>query len=264
MSAHDVPRTDRPVLSCTGLSKHFGGVSALDDVSLTFHPGEVMALVGPNGAGKSTLIDTLTGYVKPDRGSVQIDGQALIGAPWRRARRAGIRRTFQHPKLATGLDVDENVLVGALGARRGTVRGVSLSALLPASLREMRRARAASGAALAFLGVRATGETGSLSMGEQRLTDLARAISVDHDIVFLDEPFAGGDTSGMERMGHAIRDLADQGCTVVVVDHHVDVLAELADRMVLMFQGAVVFDGPPGVGLASPEMRTIYFGDSDA
>ncbi len=252
----------RPVLSCVGLSKHFGGVAALDDVTLEFTPGEVMALVGPNGAGKSTLIDTLTGYVKQDSGTVHVDGTPLTGAPWRRARRGGIRRTFQHPKLATGLSVEENVLVGALGDSRGTVRGVGVSSLLPASLREMRRARNASDDALAFLGVRATGTTGSLSMGEQRLTDLARAISVKPDIVFLDEPFAGGDAAGMARMGQSIRDLADQGCTVVVVDHHIDVLAELADRMVLMFQGAVVFDGAPEVGLASSEMRTIYFGDS--
>jgi branched-chain amino acid transport system ATP-binding protein len=100
-------------------------------------------------------------------------------------------------------------------------------------------------------------------MGDQRLTELARALSSDPDLVLLDEPFAGADAEGVERMSAAIRSLAVAGHAVVVVDHHVDLLADIADRLVLMFQGRIIFDGPPAEGLRSREMRTIYFGEVD-
>lgn len=250
-------------LRCEGLTKHFGGVKAVDDVDLELRFGEVVALVGPNGAGKSTLIDVITGYVPADAGRVVAGGRSLSGPPWRRARVGQVRRTFQHPKLARGLRIDENVVLGALGERAGSASGLLRSILSPRSGRVMAAARQVGADRALLLGLDTTGEVSSLSMGEQRLTELGRALCGTPHVVFLDEPFAGADDPGIERMGRAIRGLADGGSAVVVVDHHVDLLADMAERLVLMFEGAVRFDGDPHAGLRSREMRTIYFGESD-
>jgi branched-chain amino acid transport system ATP-binding protein len=251
------------LLSCEGITKEFGGLRALDRVAIDVRAGEVLALVGPNGAGKSTLIDVLTGFVRADAGTVSLSGRRLRGRAWRRARVGRMRRTFQHPKMARNLSIEENVLVGALGSGCGDARGIVLSLLRPAWGSRMRGARATSDEVFEQLGVDATHAAESASVGEQRLIELARALSASPRVVFFDEPFAGADAAGMERMGAAIRELADQDCAVVVVDHHVDVLADLADRMVLMFQGAVVFDGDPHDGLRSKQMRVVYFGETD-
>lgn len=253
----------RPQLSCRGISKNFGGLRALDEVTLDFHHGEVLALVGPNGAGKSTLIDVLTGFVRADSGRVQLGNQRLAGRAWRRARKGRMRRTFQHPKLARNLTMEENVLIGALGVGCGSARGVAISLARPAWGSRIRAARNTTAASFAELGLHPRHVTERMSVGEQRLTELARALGASPDIVFFDEPFAGADAAGMERMGAAIRALADSGTAVIVVDHHVDVLADLADRMVLMFQGATVFDGDPHEGLRSKQMRVVYFGETD-
>jgi branched-chain amino acid transport system ATP-binding protein len=259
----EAPRRERPKLSCRGISKNFGGLKALDGVTLDFRHGEVLALVGPNGAGKSTLIDVLTGFVRADSGLVQLGDERLGGRAWRRARRGQMRRTFQHPKLARNLSMEENVVIGTLGLECGSARGVALSLVRPAWGNRIRAARSTSTAAFEQLGLASDHATATLSVGEQRLTELARALGGNPDIVFFDEPFAGADAAGMERMGAAIRALADAGTAVIVVDHHVDVLADLADRMVLMFQGAIVFDGEPHEGLRSRQMRVVYFGESD-
>lgn len=251
---------DGIVLSCRGLTKRFGGVSALADVSLDFHRGQVVALVGPNGAGKSTLIDVITGYVAADAGVVLVGGSTLSGSPGRRARRAAMRRTFQHPKIVQALSLTDNVAVGGVGHDYGAPPALARSLLTPAAPRAVARARRDADAHLRALGLLG-GRLDALAMGERRLTDFARALMTRPRIAFLDEPFAGADNAGMRRMADEIRALADTGCAVVVVDHHVDVLAESADRMVLMFQGAVEFDGHPREGLLSPQMRSIYFGE---
>ncbi len=259
----EAERRQDAALRCVDLNKSFGGVRAVHEVSLEFRYGEVVALVGPNGAGKSTLIDVITGYVPADSGTVEVVAGDLKGRPWRRARRGKMRRTFQHPKLARGLQVTENVQLGHLGERHGTARGLAASLVKPGSLRSMREARERAEAHMDRLGLDRRRDIGGFSMGEQRLTEVARALTGSPEIVFLDEPFAGADDAGIERMGDAIRVLAEEGCAVIVVDHHVDLLADLANRLVLMFQGAVVFDGEPDAGLRSKEMRTIYFGEAD-
>jgi branched-chain amino acid transport system ATP-binding protein len=249
------------LLSCRGVSKAYGGVRAVQDVSLEVRAGEIVGLVGPNGAGKTTLVDVITGQQFADEGQIRIGDVELSGPPSRRARKAGFARTFQHPQLALDLTVRENILVGAVGDRFtspwAVFRSALAGALSPATpALDERIAEVAAELSIGDL----HRETGDLTLGEQRLVEVARALLRRPTALLLDEPFAGGDPRGVAGMTNALSRIVERGCGVLVVDHNVDIVAALVDRMVLMEQGRVVFDGPPQEALASPEMRLAYFG----
>lgn len=248
------------LLEGTGLGKSYGGVRAVDDVSLRLSEGEVLGLIGPNGAGKTTLVDLLDGAQPADRGALSIRGRKLTGPPSRRAR-AGLARTFQHPHLALDLTVRENVLLGAaapkLAGIGGLVAGLVAGALRPAGARfDAVLHRVADALDLGDLGRRC----GDLTLGEQRLVEVARALAQEPSVLLLDEPFAGADSGGIAAISEAIRAVRAQGCGIILVDHNVDIVASLVDRIMLLRSGAVVFDGDPDECLASPEMQDVYFG----
>jgi branched-chain amino acid transport system ATP-binding protein len=254
----------RPLLTCRDVEKSYGGVAAVRGVSLDVRAGEIVGLVGPNGAGKTTLVDVITGQQFADAGDIRIDDVPMTGPPSRRARRAGFARTFQHPQLALDMTVRENILVGGVGARFATPWRMVTSALAGA-LRPATPGLDERIATIADeLGI--TGldrEVGDLTLGEQRLVEVARALLRSPTVLLLDEPFAGGDPRGVSGMTHALSRMVERGCGVLVVDHNVDIVASLVHRVVLVDQGRVVFDGPPGDALASPEMRAVYFGAAD-
>ncbi len=250
-----------PILRCQALSKRYGGVQAVRSVSFDLAPGEVLGLVGPNGAGKTTLVDLVGGEQRPDSGAAMLRGRRLSGPPSRRARNNGLARTFQHPQVALDLTVRENILVGASAARLG-----SLPALVGALLGGFVRPDAASQDAevdrlASEVGLPDTRRRCSqLSLGQLRLVEVARALALRPAVILLDEPFAGGDVAGVAGISAAIRHIADSGCGVILVDHNVDIVARLVDRIVLLNFGAVVFDGDPAECLASAEMQDVYFG----
>jgi branched-chain amino acid transport system ATP-binding protein len=248
------------LLEAHGLTKHYGGVTALADAALRLHPGEVLGLVGPNGAGKTTLVDLISGAQRADGGALTLDGAPLRGTPARRAR-LGLARTFQHPHLAHDLTVRQNVALGRIarehgspwgmirGALRGVVRvvdpvGDEQVEALAAEVRLDRLDR----------------RCGDLPLGEQRLAEVARALAQDPLVMLLDEPFAGADANGVAGVSEAVRTVTARGHGVVLVDHNVDLVASLVDRIMLLDQGRVVFDGDPQACLASREMQQVYFG----
>ncbi|WP_326643606.1 ATP-binding cassette domain-containing protein [Streptosporangium sp. NBC_01755] len=249
-------------LSCQGLHKAYGGVRAVHDVSFHVCSGEVVGLVGPNGAGKSTVVDLISGEQSADTGQVLVADRVLSGPAARRAKRAKLARTFQYPQIAHELTALENVLIGAYAT---TFTGpLSFAATLihglldPRAERLRRRAEEVAGS----LSLRDLDRPASeLTLGELRLLEAARALSQDPEVVLLDEPFAGLDADGIQGLSRAIRTMADAGCAVLLVDHNIDIVVSLVNRVVLMAHGEVRFDGDPAECMASAEMKEVYFGD---
>ncbi|MFD4181130.1 ABC transporter ATP-binding protein [Rhodococcus sp. NPDC058514] len=247
------------LLEVRGLTKSYGGLRAVDDVSFTVAPGEVIGLVGPNGAGKTTLVDCIFGTQQADAGSVRLAGRALTGGSDRRARQ-GLSRTFQHPQLALELTAVENIVPGIYGHRmRSPLHSLwwALKGPFEDPAVADRRARAV---AAEYSITDTTSNCGDLSLGGQRLVEVARAMATDPQVLLLDEPFAGADHNGIAAIAGAVRQIQQQGRGVVLVDHNVDLIAELATTVVLLNFGAVAFHGSPEECLASDAMREVYFG----
>jgi len=253
------------LLRCDGVGKRYGGVHAVSDVSIEVRAGEVVALIGPNGAGKTTLIDLITGQQPLTSGRVMMGGRELTGPPSRRARRSGFARTFQHPLLAMDLTVRENIRVGMLSDRfRTPVRalGQVFAGMVVPDQPTLDQQIDAVAAELHLEGLDRL--CSDLTLGEQRIAEVARALVRNPAVLMLDEPFAGGDANGVRAMAEAVMALRERSCGVLVVDHNVDIVAQIADRVVLLNQGQVAFEGTPQECLDSDEMREVYFGGAGA
>jgi branched-chain amino acid transport system ATP-binding protein len=249
------------LLSCERLSKSYGGLVAVRGVSLLVGAGEIVGLVGPNGAGKTTVVDLVVGTQRSDSGQITVGGKKVHGPPSRRAR-AGLARTFQHPQLALELSIRENLALGAGARQMETITRLALS--LARGLVSPSWPGIADGeieSIASALGIEDLDrECSELSLGEQRLVEVGRALLRRPAVILLDEPFAGADPDGIERICAALRQVAADGFGVLVVDHNVDIIAALVNRLVLMNQGSVVFNGSAAEGMSSPQMREVYFG----
>lgn len=255
--------TGEPLIEGRNLHKNYGGVAALSDVSFSLNAGEVLGLVGPNGAGKTTLVDVITGVQAADRGRLSLAGKTLAGSSWHRGR-LGLGRTFQYPQLAMELSVADNLHVGSSARRQSTTRALVASLLMGiVRLRPAEEVALAERVALELGLVDLDRRPSQLSLGQQRLVEVARAMCQDPSVLLLDEPFAGADDGGIEGISEAIRTVRDQGRAVILVDHNVDLVSTLADRILLLERGRVSFDGDPAACLSSPEMRRVYFGVID-
>jgi branched-chain amino acid transport system ATP-binding protein len=249
------------LLECAGLNKHYGGVRAVVEVSLTLQEGEIIGLVGPNGAGKTTLVDLICGVQRADSGEIRVRGRRLKGASSERAQRGGLARTFQHPMLANELTARENILVGLAARRFSGIGAVTRNLLLGLVDSRVPEARNRVDEVCEQLGVSGLErECSQLTLGEMRLVEVARALMQDPAILLLDEPFAGSDAAGVHGLSQSLQTILARGCGVILVDHNVDIVARLVQRVVLMDQGTVVFDGPTVECLSSGQMREVYFG----
>ena len=242
------------------LTKRYGGVTALQDVSFELRAGEILGLVGPNGAGKTTLVDLISGAQPATEGELTLRGRRLSGPAARRAN-AGLARTFQYPQLALELSVADNLLLGRAARRYGSLGQMVVGSIVGALRPRLAEDTAAVAAIAEELGVdRIDRSAGDLSLGEQRLVEVGRALGQDPLVLLLDEPFAGSDAAGVAGIVEVIRTVQRRGHAVILVDHNVDLVAGLVDRIMLLDRGRAVFDGDPRACLSSRQMQEVYFG----
>ena len=233
------------LLDVRGIWKAFHGLHALDDVSFRVAAGEILGIIGPNGAGKTTLFNVLNGFLPPDRGDVRYRGEPLTGLRPSAICRRGIGRTFQVVRSFPHLTVLENVMVGAFAHDASP-----LSA----------RARALAALAAVGLGSRADVEPGGLTTLDLRLMELARCLATAPDLILLDEPLAGLSRDGVETMIALVRQVRDAGMSVVIIEHTMDAVVRLVDRLVVLDHGRRIAEGVPGEVVRNPEVIEAYLG----
>ena len=248
------------LLSAKGLHKSFGGVRAVRDVSCDIPEGAVFAIIGPNGAGKSTMLNLISGVYQPDSGSLTFAGQNLAGLPAYRRVRLGIARTFQKIRLFKQLSVLDNVVAGFhvhhdIPAWQYLVHGGAFR-------RDHARCRAEAMDLLAFMGLAARRDAlaGSLSYGEQRMLEFARALATKPKLLLVDEPAAGLNAAEVDTLLDRILMTRKRGVTVVVVEHNMDLVMNVADRILVMDYGQHLFEGIPADVQKNAAVVSAYLG----
>ncbi len=260
----DVPRTPGapkpdPLLVADGVKRRFGGLTAVDVEHVEVQKGAITALIGPNGAGKTTFFNLLTGFDRPDEGDWTFAGQALGRVPAHRVARRGMVRTFQLTKALSRMSVLQNMLLGADGQRGESL----LRAVLPSSWRQQEAEnteRARELLARFKLDDKADDYAGSLSGGQRKLLEMARALMTRPQMIMLDEPMAGVNPALTQSLLGHVKDLREEGMTVLFVEHDMDMVRDISDWVVVMAQGVVVAEGPPEAVMADPAVIDAYLG----
>ncbi len=248
------------VLEVRGVSVRFGGLTALDAVSLTVEPGQVLGVIGPNGAGKTTLLNVLCGFIRPDEGQVLIEGRHLDLRPHQLAG-LGVARTLQGVGLFEGLSAIENVMVGANCRARAGFWPALLG--LPRSERDERRLRQEASQALDRVGAGevADARPGELPYGMRKRVALARALAARPRVLLLDEPASGLAEDELSELGGLIRELTAEA-SLVIVEHHMDLMMSVCDSLIVLDFGKVISRGSPQEIQADPAVTTAYLGVS--
>jgi ABC-type branched-subunit amino acid transport system ATPase component len=247
------------ILHVRSLSKRFGGLTAVSELSFEVHEGEILGLIGPNGAGKSTTFNLIAGAYAADAGEVSFLGSSILGlAPHEIARR-GIMRTFQHNRPFEGMSVLENVLVGA----HTRFRRSPFSAKASPEEAQMRR-RAAELVEFVGLAELREADVGRLSFGQGRLLEIARALAGEPKLLLFDEPAAGLTLAEAERIAAVIRGIAGRGIAVLLIEHDMHFLLPLAHRVVVLNFGARIAEGTPERIRTDPAVMAAYLGEHAA
>lgn len=265
-----------PILQLDGLTRRFGGVTAVDALALAVNAGELVSIIGPNGAGKTTVFNLVTGLDAPDAGRVTFAGRDITGLPAEQLAPLGFARTFQHGRVFGNLSVLDNVLIGAhtrLAAVRpqwpliGAVGELALALLRPHPVRAEEAAlRADAMDILALFGERLTPRIDnpafSLSYANRRRLEIARALSLRPRVLFLDEPTAGMNPTETSEMLEIIRRLKGQ-FTILLIEHKLDLVMQLSDRVIVMDDGAKIAEGLPREVAADPAVIAAYLGSRE-
>ena len=243
-----------------GLTKRFLGVTAVDAVDLAVEAGELVSLIGPNGSGKTTLFNCVTGYVAPDGGRVLFRGRDLAGAAPHRVARLGLARTFQQVSVFARLSALENLLVFLQQHQEERLLARLVRTRRLRRLEDEAVTRARGLLDLVGLGPRADAAAGSLSYGQRKLLAFAAALMSDPELLLLDEPAAAVNPTMIEQMKKHILALHRQGKTVLLVEHNMDVVMDISQRVVVLDHGQKIAEGPPEAIRRDPRVVEAYFG----
>jgi ABC-type branched-subunit amino acid transport system ATPase component len=248
------------LLSAKGLRKSFGGVHAVRDVSFDIAQGSVFAIIGPNGAGKSTMLNLISGVYQPEAGSLKFSGSDLAGKSAHRRVRLGIARTFQKIRLFKQLSVLDNVVAGFHIHHRIPAWQYLIHA--DSFRRDHARCRAEAMDLLSFMGLAAKRDTlaGSLAYGEQRMLEFARALATRPKLLLVDEPAAGLNAAEVDALLDRILITRDRGVTIVLVEHNMELVMNVADRVLVMDYGQHLFEGAPADVQKNPAVVSAYLG----
>ena len=258
LPARDKPATGEPLLQVEAVRKEFGGLVAVNDVSFEIRAGDIVGLIGPNGAGKSTTFNLITGVLSLTGGQVRWRGEPIGGLSSRKIAAKGISRTFQHVKLIPEMTVLENVALGGyLRTGSGSVRAV-----LRLDRAEEKRLFAEAEKQLARIGLADCMHelAGNLALGPQRLVEIARALCTDPALLLLDEPAAGLRHKEKQALAAVLRQLKGEGMSLLLVEHDMEFVMGLTDRIVVMEFGTRLMEGTPAEVQASPAVRAAYLG----
>ena len=242
---------ERTVLDVQAVSKRFGGLLAVDNLSFSVREHEVLGLIGPNGSGKTTMMNLVSGALKPSAGDIVLGDEIISERPARQIARAGVARTFQLVRILPSLSVLENVMAGAVfGHKRLWGR-----ALAQHAARQLERVG---------LGHAVESPTSALTYIDEKRLELARALASDPALLLLDEWLAGLNPTELQIGIELIRSVREEGRTVILVEHVMDAIRSLCDRCVVMSNGAKIAEGTPGDALADPEVVRAYLGEPRA
>ena len=249
------------LLEIDHVTMQFGGLTALGDVSFQIRRGEILGLIGPNGAGKTTCFNVMTGVYQATQGEVRFDGRKLAKLERHRITRMGIARTFQNIRLFPEMTALENVMVGCEAHAKSSVLGAMLR--LPRQRREETANRERAMELLTFMGIadRATDAAKNLPYGYQRRLEIARALATGPKLLCLDEPAAGFNPAEKKELMGLIRSIRDQGYTVLLIEHDMNLVMGVTDRIVVLDFGRLIAEGTPAEVRANPAVIAAYLGE---
>lgn len=248
------------LLRVSGLTKTFGGLTAVSDVAFEVREGQIKALIGPNGAGKTTIFNLMTGVLGADTGSVEFEGQELLGLPTHRIAALGIGRTFQTSLLFDQMTVLENVMVGH--HLRGKANMLTAALRIFGASAEEREYREVAMAALdrADLADLAGRPASDLPIGQRRLVEVARALVAEPKLLLMDEPAAGLNMRETDRMGEIIQEIREGGVTVLLVEHDMSLVMSISEEILVLDRGQRLAEGSPEEIRSDERVLTAYLG----
>ncbi len=253
--------TSSPILELAGLSKAFGGLKAIDDLSFSVNTGEIVAIIGPNGAGKTTLFNMIAGAFSPTSGDIRFKGSPIGGLPAHKVSALGIARTFQLLQLFSNMSVLENVMTGRhLRSRAGML---ATGFRLPFARKEEKDIEAAALEKLDIIGMKQDADKTPLSLpyGPQKLLEIARAMATEPKILLLDEPAGGISTGEIEDLSRRILKIRDGGVTILLVEHRMELVMGIADRIVVLNYGKKIAEGTPDEVRTNEKVIAAYLGE---
>ncbi len=252
-----------PILDTRDITKQFGGLIAVNQISMTVNKNEIVGIIGPNGAGKTSFINALTGIYKPSSGQVHFKGKEITGLPAYKIAKHGISRTFQNLRVFSNISVLENVMIGAHCRIDNPFHHIFLRPFRSKRIEHQAYEKVI--VLLKNVGLEEKKESlaKNLSYGEQRILEICRALASDPELLILDEPCAGMNSAEMDTLADFVKKLRDEGQTIVVIEHNMRFMMAVSDRIIVMTEGAKFREGTPAEIRNDLEVQKVYLGEQE-